>query len=151
MSIATRASPLAAARKTIADGAGPDGRTNPSVKMDEPDSAKAAGKPPHLSGHSSSAKPTYRLASQVTSRLMSQVGPLAARIRSRCLRPSTRVVIFRKNPRTSHPSDEPKAERDARGISRVLITLEAVASSRTTPTAKPSHRTILTPEDPRPA
>ncbi len=82
---------------------------------------------------------------------MSQAGPEAARMRSRCRRSSTRTVIFWKVPRTSHPVAEPNTERTARGISRVLTTLEAVANSRARPTAKPSHRTMLTPADPRPA
>src|SRR6516164_5068285 len=115
MSMATRASPLAAARKTIPVGAGPDGRTKPSVNIDEPDSSRATGKPPRFIGHNTRAKPSSRETSQVTSSEMSQVGPEAARIRSRCLRSSTLAVTFRNVPRTAHAKAEPKTELDDRG------------------------------------
>ena len=42
------------------------------------------------------------------------------------------------------PTVLPNAEVAARGISSVLITLEAVVSSSTTPAAKPSHRIMPT-------
>jgi hypothetical protein len=77
--------------------------------------------------------------------VVSQAGPPAARIRSRWRRSSTRAVIFPRTQRLSHPRALPSADVAARGISRVLITLDAVVSSKATPAAKPSHRIMANP------
>jgi len=120
------------------------------VNSEDPASSTDSGNVWWFSGHSSRAYPSSRQASQLTSKAISQAGPVAARIRSRWRRSSTRVVILSKIHRFSPPSALFSVDLAARGISRVLITLDAVKSSRTIPAAKPSHRTMVIPSESRP-
>ena len=59
--------PVAAPRKTIADGAAPAGSANPRVNIEDPASVKADATPRAAKGHNSSPNPTKDIPSQAAS------------------------------------------------------------------------------------